>query len=223
MPRQSKRVPPFIITSPCTPLHSMVLSFVVIPMNRPPQSEPLSSLEAFEAYYNLTPEQHDKPLESFALIGAKFNIPLARVKVMARKYQWAARKAARDQEVMSRIAERNIENAVETKMYYHERLHEIVRAWFKARTDDLELNKMTLAAMKPGDIRALIELDMDIMGHKDINDILKGVKEDEKDAKESVKILSPDELRSIIAIGDAAANKSKPVTTPSGTPGIGSA
>ena len=191
-------------------------------MNRSLPVEPLSAREAFEAYYELTPEQHDKPLECFALIAAKFKQELKTVRGWAKKYQWSARKSERDKEVMDRVAARTIENAVETKMYYHQELTALVRLWFTTRLEDKDLSMATIMSMKPADVRALIELDMDIIHGKDINDILKGVKEDEKDAKESVKVLSTEELRSIVSIGDADA-KNKPIASPSGPSGSGSA
>ena len=191
-------------------------------MSRLVNTEPLNAREAFEAYYELTPEQHDKPLECYALIGAKFNQPLKTIQHWVAKYKWSSRKAARDKEVMDRVAERNIENAVETKMYYHQELTALVRLWFTTRLKDKDLSMATIMSMKPADVRALIELDMDIIHGKDVNDLLKGVKEDEKDAKESVKVLSTEELRSIVSIGDADA-KNKPIASPGGTTGAGSA
>ena len=188
-----------------------------------PKDEPLRSQEAFTAYCQLTPEQHEKPLECYALLGARYQAPVKLVESWAKKYKWSDRRRQFEQTVMQKVQERVVENAVETKLYFHDKLTTLIRLWFTTRMA-AENSSATINAMRPGDIRALIELDLDIMGGKDISDALKGVKEDDKDAKAAVKVLTTKELQSLVAIGDQDRAKNQPVALPSAGPtGTGNA
>ena len=189
--------------------------------NRPESTESLQAREAFETFYAMSPEQRAKPTNCYVLLAQQFKVTGGTVQHWAQKNRWAARARERDDRVMDKVAEENMKSAVETKIFYHDQLHQLAREWFRARMEQKDLRQMTLATMKVSDLRAIIELDLSIMSDRQLLDYLNGTQNSEKDAQEQAKGLTTDQLQALAGTLDAPRAKNKPVAITSGASGTG--
>lgn len=191
---------------------------------RKPQdrSESLQSREAFEIFYALTPEQRATPLQAYVLLASKLHVNPSTVQNWAKLYQWERRSNERDDEVMTRVAERTIEKAVDTILYYHSQLSHLAKEWFRQRLHKKDIREATLATMKVSDIRAVIDLDMSLLNDKRLLDYLNGTQESAKNAEKQVKDLSTEQLTALAKLGDTRP-ANQPVAIGSGPAGTGRA
>jgi hypothetical protein len=170
------------------------------------RSPTLLAAEAFEYFYALDPAKREK--NGFALAAKAFGVEVKKVKSWSTRFKWRMKTMERDKLIAARIEEAAIESAVSVKLDYHSKIRTMVRAWFEKRigTGENDLLDATLTMMKPTEVKALMELDMTIMGSKDIQDHLNASDTDKRESEESVKALTTEQLRTIADSGNSTAS-----------------